>query len=156
MQEWSELGEIRRLFCPACSWLSRGRAFIRNTPLHNTLHVQQGLRPGAIILMGKNTMMKRSIKLYCETTGDDKWLGLLDKLVYNVGIIFTNGDLNDVKEEIAKYKVRSRSQDGTVHTLSCRHRGCVLLLMLSGRCHTQRRHYTFCPMQYVLLIILAR
>ncbi len=55
--------------------------------------------------MGKNTMMKRSIKIYCETSGNDKWKVILDHLVNNVGIVFTNGDLNDVKEEINKYKV---------------------------------------------------
>jgi large subunit ribosomal protein LP0 len=31
--------------------------------------------------MGKNTMMKRSIRLYCEQTGDDKWAPLIDQLV---------------------------------------------------------------------------
>jgi large subunit ribosomal protein LP0 len=69
----------------------------------------QGLRPGAVILMGKNTMMKRSIRLYCETSGNDKWAVVLDQLVGNVGIIFTNGDLNDVKTEIDKYKVRQQA-----------------------------------------------
>ncbi|KAF5831068.1 ribosomal protein L10-domain-containing protein [Dunaliella salina] len=67
--------------------------------------IRRALRPDAIILMGKNTMMKRSIKMYCETSGNDKWKVILDHLVNNVGIIFTNGDLNDVKEEINKYKV---------------------------------------------------
>ncbi len=41
----------------------------------------QALRPQSIILMGKNTMMKRSIRLYCEQTGDDKWAPLIDQLV---------------------------------------------------------------------------
>ncbi len=40
----------------------------------------QGLRPGAVILMGKNTMMKRSIRLHCETTGNDKWSCILDEV----------------------------------------------------------------------------
>lgn len=52
--------------------------------------------------MGKNTMMKRSIRLYCEESGNDKWTPILDELVGNVGIIFTNGDLNDVRTEIDK------------------------------------------------------
>ena len=39
--------------------------------------------------MGKNTMMKRSIRLYCETSGSDKWACLLDQLVGNVGVVFT-------------------------------------------------------------------
>ena len=40
--------------------------------------------------MGKNTMMKRSIRLYVERTGNDKWAPLLEMLVGNVGIVFTN------------------------------------------------------------------
>ena len=31
--------------------------------------------------MGKNTMMRRSIRLYCERTGNDHWLCLLDHLI---------------------------------------------------------------------------
>jgi large subunit ribosomal protein LP0 len=40
--------------------------------------------------MGKNTMMKRSIRLWCETSGSDKWACLLDQLVGNVGVVFTS------------------------------------------------------------------
>ena len=46
--------------------------------------------------MGKNTMMKRSIRLFCERTGNEEWPGLVESLVGNVGLIFTKGDLNDV------------------------------------------------------------
>jgi hypothetical protein len=46
--------------------------------------------------MGKNTMMKRSIRLYCEEKEDDRWAPLLDELVGNVGIIFTKADLASV------------------------------------------------------------
>jgi len=77
-------------------------------------NIRKGLRPGAVILMGKNTMMKRSIRLYCETTGNDKWACILDELVGNVGIIFTNGDLNDVKAEVDKYKVGAPARVGLV------------------------------------------
>ena len=51
--------------------------------------------------MGKNTMMRRSIRLYCERTGNDQWLTLLDHMVGNVGIIFTKGDLNEVRPAAA-------------------------------------------------------
>lgn len=51
--------------------------------------IRKALRPQSIILMGKNTMMKRSIRIHCETTGNDKWACLLDELVGNVGVLFT-------------------------------------------------------------------
>lgn len=59
--------------------------------------VPQALRPDSLILMGKNTMMKRSIRLYCEETGNDQWAPILDQLVGNVGLVFTKGDLSQVR-----------------------------------------------------------
>ena len=53
------------------------------------LTMLQGLREHSVVLMGKNTMMKRCIKVYAEEKEDDKWNVLLDYLVGNVGIIFT-------------------------------------------------------------------
>eukprot|EP00798_Chlamydomonas_sp_ICE-L_P031860 gene31860-7067_t len=76
--------------------------------------IRRGLRPDSIILMGKNTMMKRSIRMYAEETGDDKWNCLLDVLVGNVGIIFTVADMNDVKTEIMKYKVGAQARVGVI------------------------------------------
>jgi len=46
--------------------------------------------------MGKNTLMKRCIRLYNERTGSDLWAPLLDALVGNVGLVFTKGDLGEV------------------------------------------------------------
>ena len=59
----------------------------------------QGLRDvgDSIVLMGKNTMMKRSMRLYAERTGNESWNGLLDSLVGNVGLIFTKADLAEVR-----------------------------------------------------------
>ena len=57
--------------------------------------------------MGKNTMMKRSIRLYVEETGDEKWSPLVEQLVGNVGLIFTKADLSDVREQIEGFKVRA-------------------------------------------------
>ena len=68
----------------------------------------QGLRDNnSVVLMGKNTMMKRSIRLYVEETGDEKWSTLVEQLVGNVGLIFTKADLSDVREQIEGFKVRA-------------------------------------------------
>ncbi|XP_061993864.1 large ribosomal subunit protein uL10y-like [Rosa rugosa] len=66
-------------------------------------NIRQGLRGHSIVLMGKNTMMKRSIKIHAEKTGNNAILNLVP-LLGNVGLIFTKGDLKEVKEEVAKYK----------------------------------------------------
>ncbi|KAI8470976.1 MAG: ribosomal protein L10-domain-containing protein [Monoraphidium minutum] len=74
--------------------------------------IRAALRPESIILMGKNTMMKRSIRLYCEEKEDTRWEPLLEELVGNVGIIFTKIDLATVKDEIVKFKVGAPARVG--------------------------------------------
>ena len=64
--------------------------------------------------MGKNTMMKRCIRLYCERTGNDTWANLLEALVGNVGLVFTKGDLSVVRDEIKKYVVGAPARVGLV------------------------------------------
>ncbi|KAH9314402.1 hypothetical protein KI387_023029 [Taxus chinensis] len=76
--------------------------------------IRQGLRPDSIVLMGKNTMMKRSIRLFTEKTGNTAYQNLIPLLVGNVGLIFTKGDLKEVREEVAKYKVGAPARVGLV------------------------------------------
>ncbi|KAL3146415.1 ribosomal protein P0 (A0) (L10E) [Trebouxia sp. C0010 RCD-2024] len=76
--------------------------------------IRRGLREHSVVLMGKNTMMKRCIKVYAEEKQEDKWNVLLDYLVGNVGIIFTTGELNSVRDEIMKFKVGAPARVGLV------------------------------------------
>lgn len=64
--------------------------------------------------MGKNTMMKRSIRIYVEETGDDGWGNILPHLVGNVGVVFTKGDLNEIRELIQSYKARPVTKADTL------------------------------------------
>ncbi|KAI7742367.1 hypothetical protein M8C21_025572 [Ambrosia artemisiifolia] len=77
-------------------------------------NIRQGLRGDSVILMGKNTMMKRSIRMHSEKTGNKAYLNLIPLLVGNVGLIFTKGDLKEVREEVAKYKVGAPARVGLV------------------------------------------
>ncbi|XP_047322496.1 60S acidic ribosomal protein P0-like [Impatiens glandulifera] len=76
--------------------------------------IRKGLRGDSIVLMGKNTMMKRSIRIHSEKTGNSAYLNLIPLLVGNVGLIFTKGDLKEVSEEVAKYKVGAPARVGLV------------------------------------------
>ncbi|XP_021769155.1 60S acidic ribosomal protein P0-like [Chenopodium quinoa] len=76
--------------------------------------IRRGLRGDSVVLMGKNTMMKRSIRLHAENTGNDNLKKLEQLLVGNVGLIFTKGDLKEVREEISKYKVGAPARVGLV------------------------------------------
>lgn len=55
------------------------------TAAHPALAAAQAIRDHSKILMGKNTMMRRCIRLYAERTGNDQWLQLLDHMVRRGG-----------------------------------------------------------------------
>ncbi|KAK4606150.1 hypothetical protein RGQ29_000423 [Quercus rubra] len=76
--------------------------------------IRTGLRGDSVILMGKNTMMKRSVRLHAEATGNEAIMNLVPLLVGNVGLVFTKGDLKEVSEEISKYKVGAPARVGLV------------------------------------------
>lgn len=77
-------------------------------------NIRKGLRGDSVVLMGKNTMMKRSIRIHTEKTGNTAFLNLIPLLQGNVGLIFTKGDLKEVSEEVAKYKVGAPARVGLV------------------------------------------
>ncbi|XP_022756623.1 60S acidic ribosomal protein P0-like [Durio zibethinus] len=77
-------------------------------------NIRKGLRGDSIVLMGKNTMMKRSIRIHADKTNNNAIRSLIPLLVGNVGLIFTKGDLKEVREEIAKYKVGAPARVGLI------------------------------------------
>ncbi|KMZ73253.1 putative 60S acidic ribosomal protein P0 [Zostera marina] len=85
-----------------------------NVGSNHLQNIRKGLRGESIILMGKNTMMKRSIKVHAENTGNNEYLNILPLLAGNVGLIFTKGDLKEVSDEVAKYKVGAPARVGLV------------------------------------------
>ena len=64
--------------------------------------------------MGKNTMIRKCIREYCERKGDDTWMALAEKMVGNVGVIFTTGEMGDVKEKIKEFVVPAPAKAGAV------------------------------------------
>ncbi|XP_047317858.1 60S acidic ribosomal protein P0-like [Impatiens glandulifera] len=76
--------------------------------------IRKGLRGDSVILMGKNTMMKRTIRAHSEKTGNTTYLSLVPLLVGNVGLIFTKGDMKEVSDEVEKYKVGAPARVGLI------------------------------------------
>ena len=69
---------------------------VGSNQLQNT---RAGLRGKAEILMGKNTMMRKIIREYCEENPAAAKVGQLEKLCRgNVGFVFTNGNLVEVRQ----------------------------------------------------------
>ncbi|TYH26034.1 hypothetical protein ES288_A03G217600v1 [Gossypium darwinii] len=59
-------------------------------------------------------MTKRSIRMHAEKTANQAFLNLIPLLQEDVGLIFTKGDLKQVNEEVAKYKVGAPARVGLV------------------------------------------
>jgi len=59
-----------------------------------------GLRGKAEILMGKNTMMRKVIREFAEIDGNEKTSVLEGLCKGNIGFIFTNGDLAQVRKTV--------------------------------------------------------
>ena len=111
-------------------WISR-RATAYGSTVALTLSdvAEQGLRDvgDSIVLMGKNTMMKRSMRLYAERTGNESWNGLLDSLVGNVGLVFTKADLAEVRLlQLWLHASAWLTQDCLGRHMSCIFRGVSL------------------------------
>jgi len=77
--------------------------------------IRISLRGCAVVLMGKNTMMRKAIRGHLENnTALDK---ILPHIKGNVGFVFTKGDLNEVREILIKNKVRAPARAGAIAPL---------------------------------------
>lgn len=81
------------------------------------MQIRAAIRGNSTVIMGKNTMIRRCIRSYVERTGNEQWTGLLDHMQGNVGMIFTTGDLCEVKDTISEFKVGAPARVGTVAPL---------------------------------------
>lgn len=72
--------------------------------------VRIALRGDAVILMGKNTMMRKVVREQAEK--DPKFAPLLSVLNGNIGFCFTNGDLSEIRKVITEFKVPAGAKTG--------------------------------------------
>jgi len=74
--------------------------------------IRKGMRGKAILLMGKNTMIRKAIRDHLEKTPTLE--GLLSYIHGNIGFVFTNGDLADVRSKLTELKVEAAAKAGAV------------------------------------------
>lgn len=72
------------------------------------------LRGKAEVLMGKNTMMRRCLKNYVEANQGSPVEQLIEQCRGNVGFVFTNADLGDVREVLESNTRPAPARVGTV------------------------------------------
>ncbi|KAI1263114.1 60S acidic ribosomal protein P0 [Xylariaceae sp. FL1019] len=74
--------------------------------------VRGALRNEAVVLMGKNTMVRRALKTFVADTPE--YEKLLPHVRGNVGFIFTNGELKEIRDRILANKVAAPARAGAV------------------------------------------
>jgi len=74
--------------------------------------IRQSLRGIGVVLMGKNTMVRRAIRGFI--TEFPEYERLLAHVKGNVGFVFTNGDLKDIRDRILANKVAAPARAGAV------------------------------------------
>jgi len=72
--------------------------------------VRMAFRGEGVIMMGKNTMMRKVLRERAEK--DSKYSALVDTLVGNVGFLFTNGDLGEARKRVLEFKVPAGARTG--------------------------------------------
>jgi len=78
-------------------------------------HIRIALRGSGVVLMGKNTMMRKAIRTHLEN--NPALEKLLPHLKGNVGFVFTKGDLVDVRTTILENRVAAPAKAGALAPL---------------------------------------
>ncbi|EHA58382.1 hypothetical protein MCOR27_008812 [Pyricularia oryzae] len=74
--------------------------------------IRQSLRGEAVVLMGKNTMVRRALKTFVSESPE--YERLLPYVKGNVGFVFTNSDLKEIRDKILQNRVRAPARAGAV------------------------------------------
>merc|ERR1712169_131578 len=74
--------------------------------------IRQSLRGEAVVLMGKNTMVRRALKGFINDSPE--YERLLPFVKGNVGFVFTNGDLKATRDKILANRVAAPARAGAV------------------------------------------
>jgi large subunit ribosomal protein LP0 len=77
--------------------------------------IRISLRGSGVVLMGKNTMMRKAIRSHLENNGSLE--KLLPYIKGNVGLVFTKSDLTDVRKIIESNKVAAPAKAGATATV---------------------------------------
>jgi len=79
--------------------------------------IRIALRGKAVVLMGKNTMVRRAIKGFIQEGSMSDIERILPSVKGNVGFVFTNEDLKDIRTQILSNRVAAPARAGAVAPL---------------------------------------
>ncbi|CAH0026691.1 unnamed protein product [Clonostachys rhizophaga] len=85
---------------------------IDNVSSQQMHEIRQSLRGQGVVLMGKNTMVRRALKTFVPD--HPEYERLLPFVRGNVGFVFTNGDLKEVRDKILANRVAAPARAGAL------------------------------------------
>jgi large subunit ribosomal protein LP0 len=87
---------------------------IDNVGSNQMQKVRLALRGKAQMLNGKNTIMRKVIRQHIQNGSHPELEPLLGYIKGNVGLVFTNGNLNDIRTVVLENKVPAAAKSGTL------------------------------------------
>jgi large subunit ribosomal protein LP0 len=85
---------------------------IDNVSSQQMHEIRHSLRGDGVVLMGKNTMVRRALKGFVND--NPEYERILPHVRGNVGFVFTNGDLKEVRDKILVNRVAAPARAGAV------------------------------------------
>lgn len=76
--------------------------------------IRMSLRGRAEVLMGKNTLIRKVMNNYLKKNPGHPYEGLLAYVRGNIGFVFTNGDLSEMREVIETNRVPAPARVGSI------------------------------------------
>ncbi|PHH50109.1 60S acidic ribosomal protein P0 [Ceratocystis fimbriata CBS 114723] len=74
--------------------------------------IRASLRGKGVVLMGKNTMVRRALRTFISDSPE--YEALLPHIKGNIGFVFTNDDLKDIRDKILDNRVAAPARAGAV------------------------------------------
>ncbi|TPX41312.1 hypothetical protein SeMB42_g05613 [Synchytrium endobioticum] len=79
----------------------------------NQMHqIRINMRGEGVVLMGKNTMVRRALRM--EATENPQYEKLMETVKGNVGFVFTKGELKAVRDKILANRVKAPAKAGAI------------------------------------------
>lgn len=85
---------------------------VDNIGSHHMQRIRMSLRGRAVLLLGKNTLMRKAIKDALDV--HPEWESLLPVIKGNIGFVFTSEDLGGLKEKLLESRVPAQAKAGIV------------------------------------------
>jgi len=85
---------------------------VDNIGSHHMQKIRVGLRGRGVLMLGKNTLMRKAVKDNLAKHPD--WESLLAVIKFNVGFVFTHENLSDLREKLLESRVPAQAKAGII------------------------------------------